>query len=129
KIKLYLDRKKIKYSDLGTYSKESVDASDYAAAVAKKVKKNKNDRGILICGSGVIMAIAANRIKGIRASAVWHEVIAKQAREHNNINILCLSGRERQPNNWKKIVDIFLKTKSLKKQKYKNRIKKLDLIK
>ncbi|MFH1536423.1 MAG: RpiB/LacA/LacB family sugar-phosphate isomerase, partial [Patescibacteria group bacterium] len=47
KIKLYLDRKKIKYSDLGTYSKESVDASDYAAAVAKKVKKNKNDRGIL----------------------------------------------------------------------------------
>jgi ribose 5-phosphate isomerase B len=126
KIKQYFDVKKIKYQDLGTYSADSVDASDYAVKVAKKIK-NKN-QGILICGSGIMMSMAANRIKGIRAALAWTPAIAKQAREHNDANILVLSGRESSPKNWKKIVDAFLKTKFSKKTKYLKRLKKLDKI-
>lgn len=128
-ITKYLDQKKIKYQDLGTYSEESVDASDYAVKVSKAIKRNKSNKGILVCGSGVIMAIAANRLKGVRAAACWNPTIAKQAREHNDANILTLSGRESKPKNWKKIIDVFLKTKALPKARYKKRINKLERIK
>jgi len=133
KVKKYLDRQKIKYQDLGTYTEESVDASDYAVQVCKKVgnahaRSVQNNIGILICGSGIMMSMAANRIKGIRAALCWTPAIARQAREHNNANILVLSGRESSPKNWQKIVDIFLQTKFSQKQKYSRRIKKLDKI-
>ncbi len=128
-IKKYLDSKKIKYQDLGTDSEERVDASDYAVKVAKKVKKNKQNRGILVCGSGVIMSMAANKVKGARAALAWTPKIAIQAREHNQANILALSGRESMPKDWKKIVDVFLTTKKSNKARYLRRIKKLDTIK
>lgn len=128
KVKKYLNQSKEKYQDLGTYTEESVDASDYAVKVAKKIRQNKQDRGILICGSGIMMSMAANRIKGIRAALSWTPAIARQAREHNNANVLVLSGRESSPKNWQKIVDVFLKTKFSQKEKYLKRIKKLDKI-
>lgn len=134
KIKQYLSDKKIKFQDLGTNSLESVDASDYAIKVAKKVGTRhgmsirQNNQGILICGSGIMMSMAANKIKGIRAALAWTPEIAKQSREHNDANILVLSGRESSPKNWKKIVEIFLKTKFLNQQKYIRRIKKLNAI-
>ena len=129
KVKAFLEKKNIKYKDLGTYSTKSVDASDYAVEVAKKVKRNKEHKGILICGSSVMMGMAANRIKGVRAAVCWNQKIAKQAREHNNANTLVLSGREFVPKNWKKIIEVFLKTKALTKARYIKRIKKLDKIK
>ncbi|MBU0670743.1 RpiB/LacA/LacB family sugar-phosphate isomerase, partial [Patescibacteria group bacterium] len=101
-IKDYLDQRKIKYKDFGTNNEESVDASDFAVKVAKKVRQNKINRGILICGSGIMMSMAANKIKGARAALVWNPKIAKQAREHNDVNILALSGRESKPKDWKK---------------------------
>jgi len=126
-IKQFLSKEKIKFQDLGTHNNiDSVDASDYAMKVAKKIKKQ--DKGILICGSGIMMSMAANRIKGVRAALAWNEKIAQQAREHNDANILVLSGRESSPKNWKKIIHVFLKTKFSKKQKYLKRIKKLDHI-
>ena len=130
KIKFFLSQKKIKFEDLGAHNTDSVDASDYAVKVARKVGKAqaRSDRGILICGSGIIMSIAANRIKGVRAALATNVKIAKQAREHNNANILVLSGRESFPKDWKKIIAVFLKTKFLKKEKYLRRIKKLDRI-
>ncbi|MFH1781236.1 MAG: RpiB/LacA/LacB family sugar-phosphate isomerase [Patescibacteria group bacterium] len=128
-MKDYLDQRKIKYKDFGTNNEESVDASDFAVKVAKKVRQNKINRGILICGSGIMMSMAANKIKGARAALVWNPKIAKQAREHNDVNILALSGRESKPKHWKKIIDVFLKTSALKKERYKKRINKLDKIK
>lgn len=128
KVKKYLNRQKIKYQDLGPDNENSVDASDYAVHVAKKIKNNNKNIGILICGSGIMMSMAANRFKGVRAALCWTPAIAKQAREHNNANILVLSGRESTPKNWLEIVKIFLKTKFLKKEKYLRRIKKLDKI-
>jgi len=128
KIKQYLNQLKNKYQDLGTYSEDSVDASDYAIKVAKKIQHNKKDRGIIICGSGIMMSMAANRIKGVRAALCWNEKIARQAREHNDANILVLSGRESAPKYWPKIIDVFLKTKFSGKKKYLRRIKKLDRI-
>lgn len=126
KIKQFLSRKKIKFQDLGPNSIESVDASDYAVKVARKI--TKQDKGILICGSGIMMSMAANRIKGIRAALSFTPAVARQAREHNDANVLVLSGRESIPKNWKKIIEVFLKTKFSKKEKYLRRIKKLDSI-
>ena len=71
-IKLHLDKKKIKYTDLGPFSSKKVDYPDYAHKVAKKVKTNNNHAGILVCGSGTGMNIAANRHKNIRAAQCFN---------------------------------------------------------
>lgn len=125
-IKAFLTQKKVNFKDLGTSNTESVDASDYAVKVVKQVKGQTNNRGILVCGSGIMMSMAANRFKGVRAALAWHPAIIKQAREHNNANVLVLSGRERVAKDWQKIVELFLTTKALRKAKYLRRIKKLD---
>lgn len=71
----------------------SVDYPDYAEKVAQCVSSNEADRGILICGTGIGMSIAANKVSGIRATLVWDEFTAKMSREHNDSNILCLGER------------------------------------
>jgi ribose 5-phosphate isomerase B len=79
--------------DQGCYSSESVDYPNFAKSVSLLVKDGKCDRGILICGTGIGMSMAANRIPGIRA-ALCHEMFsARMSREHNDANILCLGGR------------------------------------
>lgn len=93
KVKKYLARKKIEYEDLGTKSFKSVDYPDYALKVAEKVAKNKNTRGILICGTGTGMTIAANKVKGIRAVAAYDAYSAKMSRIDNDTNVLGLRGR------------------------------------
>ena len=93
KLKQYLINnlgEEILVKDFGTDSQESCDFPDFASEVANFVLNNKNYRGILICGSGVGMSIAANKIKGIRASNVTNEETAIQSVEHNNVNVLCL---------------------------------------
>lgn len=129
KVKTYLDQKKIAYQDLGTDSTESVDASDYAVKVARKIKQSKKARGILICGSGIMMSMAANRIKGVRAALIWNATVAQQARKHNDANILVFSGREAMPRDWKKIIDLFFSAKFSKENRYIRRLEKLDKIK
>jgi len=83
--------KGIAAEDMGTNSEESVDYPDIAASVARAVAKKKADRGILVCGTGLGMAIAANKIPGVRATAVHDEVTAELSRSHNDSNVLCLS--------------------------------------
>jgi ribose 5-phosphate isomerase B len=78
--------------DDGPSSEESVDYPDFAALVAKKVGAGEVDRGILICGTGLGMAIAANKFSGVRAAACADEVTAELSRRHNDLNVLCLSG-------------------------------------
>ena len=79
--------------DKGTYSAESCDYPVYAKLVAQAVVSNECDVGILICGTGIGMAIAANKISGIRAAVSWNETVAALAKEHNNANILCVGVR------------------------------------
>lgn len=79
--------------DFGTDSKESCDYPDFALAVAESIASGKNDCGILLCGTGIGMSLAANKVKGIRAAVVPNADYGRLAREHNNAHIICLSGR------------------------------------
>lgn len=79
--------------DMGAVSEDSVDYPDYARHVARAVKSGRAKRGVLVCGTGIGMCIAANKVPGIRAASVWSEKTAKLAAEHNGANVLCLSGR------------------------------------
>ena len=110
-IKLHLDKKKIKYIDLGPFSSDRVDYPDYAHKVAKKVKINKNNAGILVCGSGMGMNIAANRHKNIRAAQCFNLRSTKLSRLHNDANIITLGSRLLSKSIALKCVNIFLSTK------------------
>ena len=125
KVKEYLKRKKIKYEDLGTESLKSVDYPDYAIKVAEKVIKNKNTRGILICGTGTGMAIAANKVKGIRAVAAYDAYSAKMSRIDNDTNVLGLRGRFFPFEKIKKIITLWLNTPFSGEKRHKKRIKKI----
>lgn len=97
-------------ADLGAVSEDSVDYPDYARGVAMLVKRKRADRGVLVCGTGIGMCIAANKVKGIRAAVVWNPEVAKLAAEHNGANVLCLSGRFIPVAQLKKMVKVWLKT-------------------
>ena len=125
KVKEYLRRKKIEYEDLGTESLKSVDYPDYAIKVAEKVTKNKNTRGILICGTGTGMAIAANKVKGIRAVAAHDAYSAKMSRIDNDTNVLGLRGRFFPFEKIKKIITVWLNTPFSGEKRHKKRIKKI----
>ena len=79
-------------SDEGTDSEKSVDYPDYAQQVARKVSNGEADRGILICGTGIGMAITANKFPRVRAASCYDEVMVEMSRRHNDVNILCLPG-------------------------------------
>jgi len=92
-IKMYLERKKYRYFDLGPENDNSVDYPDFAHKVAKKVKLNKNNVGILVCGSGTGMNIAANKHKNVRAAQCFNLKSTKLSRLHNDANIITLGSR------------------------------------
>jgi len=93
KIKLHLQQQGIEVRDEGTSSPESVDYPDYARSVAHDVSEQRADLGILVCGSGIGMAITANKVDGIRAANVSTDYEAQMSREHNNANVLALGAR------------------------------------
>jgi len=93
RLKPLLDDLGIQYEDLGTVSPESVDYPDYARKVAEEVAQGQVDQGLLVCGSGTGMAIAANKVPGVRAAVAWNEETARLAREHNDANVLSLGAR------------------------------------
>jgi RpiB/LacA/LacB family sugar-phosphate isomerase len=109
-LKPALDARGIGWRDFGTSTSTAVDYPDYAAAVAHAVAGGSADRGILVCGSGVGMAIAANKIAGIRAAVLSDATAAGLAREHNDLNVLTLAGRRLTPEEATAIVDAFLNT-------------------
>ena len=111
--------------DLGTGSDASVDYPDYAYAVAKVVKKGEADLGILVCGTGLGMAIAAGKVAGIRAVAVTSVEFARLAREHNDANVLCLSGRFVDDALNKNICTAFL-TAEFEEGRHTRRVAKLE---
>ncbi len=93
KIKKALDEIGVEYDDLGTNSTEAVDYPDYARKVAEAVSSGAYEQGLMVCGSGTGMAIAANKVPGVRAAVAWNEEIARLAREHNNANVLSIGAR------------------------------------
>ena len=92
-IKKHLDDLGIIYKDYGTYSEDSVDYPDCAAPVCKAIQDGTAENGILICGTGIGISIAANKYKGIRAALCGDVYSAKMTKMHNNSNILCMGGR------------------------------------
>ena len=107
----FLEKKKINITDLGPFSIKSVDYPYYAHKLAKKVKKNKKNIGILICGSGTGMSIAANKHRNIRAAQCFSIKSTKLSRLHNDANVITLGSRLISKNNALKYISVFLNTK------------------
>lgn len=110
RIRQYVMERGHQVIDEGTNTSDSVDYPDYAAKVAEHVAAGRAERGILVCGSGIGMAIAANKVPGIRAANISSEYEAQMAREHNNLNVLTLGARILDETNAKHIVQIWLDT-------------------
>ena len=109
-IKALLDTLGVPYEDVGTASAASADYPDSAEQVARAILSGRADRGVLVCGTGIGMGIAANKIPGIRAAVVWNEASAALGRAHNNANIMAIGGRTTRPGDVQGILHAFLST-------------------
>jgi len=128
-LKKYLDGLSMEYNDLGNKELDSSDDfPDFAIKVAMQVAET-DDKGILVCATGLGMCMAANKVKGIRAVTVWNEFTALQSREHNNANILCLAGKDLDTEAAKKIVRIWLETEFSGGERHLRRLNKINEIK
>lgn len=96
--------------DLGTDSDESVDYPDFAEILVDAIRQNRVARGVLICGTGIGISIAANRHPGIRAALCHDDDTATLARQHNDANVICMGGRKTAPSDAQRMVRIFLET-------------------
>ena len=128
-LKLFLREKKVESLDVGTFSTESSDYPDFARKVAKKVSSREFERGILICGTGIGMSIAANKFFGVRA-ALCHDITsARLSREHNDANILVMGGNIVGEELAKKMAEVWLTTEFCagRHQKRLDKIKEAEL--
>ena len=118
-------QKKYKFQDLGTDdSKKSVNYPDYAHKLCRKVSKNRKIMGILVCGSGMGMSMAANKHKNIRAAVCYSIKNTKLSRLHNNANIITLGSRLTKKNTAFKCIEVFMKTK-FEGGRHNKRVKKI----
>ena len=106
----FLKTKGFEVSDFGIYEQVSVDYPDIAVKVCESIKSGESELGILVCGTGIGMSMAANKVKGIRAAACSDHFSAKYTRLHNNANILCLGGRVVGVGTAIELADIFVNT-------------------
>ncbi len=120
----FLKKLRVNVKDLGTNSHESVDYPDFGLKVAKEVGKHKNEKGILICKSGIGMAMTANKVKGVRAALVLNKKMAALSRQHNDANILVLGAAFVPGAKAKGIVETWLRTK-FEGGRHERRIKKI----
>jgi ribose 5-phosphate isomerase B len=127
KMKKYLKAKGLVFEDMGTHSSSPTDYPDYAFEVAKKVASQKGSRGILICGTGTGMVMAANKVKGVRAVAAYDKYSAQMSRRDNDANVLCLRGRFFPFEKIKDLVSIWLAAPFSGQARHKKRIRKLSL--
>ena len=123
-IKKFLIKKKFLVLDLGPRDDRSVDYPDYAKKLAKNIISKKSNTGILVCGSGIGMAMSANRFKKIRAAVCYNVKSAKLSRSHNNANIIAIGSRLTNKNLALKLIMIFLRTK-FDGGRHKRRINKI----
>ncbi len=134
-IKKYLDAKEIKYEDLGNHEYDpDDDYPDYGYKVAEAVAKDPESKGILICGTSFGVCIVANKVKGIRAVNICNEKEARISREHNDANVLCLSGGKTKENqnfgieigDAIKIIEVWLNTDFSGEERHIRRVGKIE---
>ena len=126
KLVTYLKNKGYAVADMGTNSAESVDYPDFAEKVCQEILQQKADFGVLICGTGIGISIAANRYVGIRAALLYNDETAALARQHNNANIAVFGGRMMSVEDMEKRLDIFLNT-GFEGGRHLRRIEKIDV--
>jgi ribose 5-phosphate isomerase B len=122
----YLKEQKLEFKDYGCFNEEACDYPVYGKAVAKSIVSGECDKGIVICGTGIGISIAANKIKGIRAALCSDCFSAEATRSHNDANILALGARVVGPGLAIKIVDTFLNTEFSEEDRHKNRIIQIE---
>ena len=110
KLKATLDELGFEYEDVGTFSLESVDYPDFSQKVGERIESGEAEKGILVCGSGIGVAIAANKMHGVRAAQAWNEETARLSRQHNNANVLTIGARVIPETEIPKIVKAWLET-------------------
>jgi len=125
-IMAHLDKRGIEYRDFGTYSEESCDYPVFGKAVAQAVASGECERGILVCGTGIGISIAANKVPGIRAALCGDCFSAQATREHNDANILALGARVVGGGLALKIVDTFLDTPFSNEERHIRRISMIE---
>ncbi|MCK4670355.1 MAG: ribose 5-phosphate isomerase B [Nanoarchaeota archaeon] len=126
KIKQQLEEMGEKYEDIGCHSSESCDYPDFSARVGKDVKEHPDWKGILVCRSGLGMAMVANKFKGVRAAVCRSVAEAKAAREHNNANVLAIGADYTPEDEIPKIVEAFLTTPFSTEERHKRRVAKMN---
>ena len=125
-VKNYLESAGYKYKDFGTFSPKSCDYPKIAASAAKAIVSGECDKGILICGTGIGMSMAANKTPGIRAALCTNRYMAEMTRSHNDANVLVLGGRVTDTETAVEIVKAFLETAFSKKEKHRRRVAMLS---
>lgn len=125
-IMKHLEERGIEYKDFGCYGTDSVDYPEYGKKVAHAVADGECERGILICGTGIGISIAANKVKGVRAALCTDCFMAQATREHNDANILALGGRVVGAGLALKIVDTFLDTEFSNDERHIRRINQIE---
>lgn len=126
-LKAYLESQSKEVNDLGVYDATSVDYPDIAEKVCHEVKTGKYEFGILLCGTGIGISIAANKIDGIRCALVLNEYSAAKAKQHNNANVIAMGGRVLGPDLAKSILDAFMNAE-FEGGRHQNRIDKIHAL-
>ena len=122
-----LEQRGIEYVDLGTYDESSVDYPDYGEKVANAVSAGEVDKGVILCGTGIGISIAANKVKGVRAAVCHNVFTATMAAEHNNANILAMGGRIVSPELAREMLEAWLDT-PFGGGRHANRVAKISAI-
>ncbi|MBI4369867.1 MAG: ribose 5-phosphate isomerase B [Elusimicrobia bacterium] len=123
----FLKKNDVSVIDFGSHDNTtSVDYPDYAKKVVGAVTSKKAELGILCCGTGIGMSIAANKMRGVRAAVVWNERAAQATREHNAANILCLGGRMMGPQKAVRILKTFLSSSPSPERRHRRRVAKIS---
>ncbi|MBI3725053.1 ribose 5-phosphate isomerase B [bacterium] len=127
RLKARLKKAGHEVQDVGTASPEPCDYPEPAFRVARSVASGESERGVLVCGSGVGMAIAANKVAGVRAAPITDPWLAEMCRRHNDVNVLCAAARLNAPESIERFVDIFLST-AFEAGRHQGRVDKIKLI-
>ncbi len=125
-IKKYFDNSKIEYKDVGTISTESVDYPDYAKLAGAAINDENFDYGVLICGSGIGVSMAANKVKGLRAVNANNNNMAEMARKHNNANVICFGSDFIDYEKAIRFFEIFINTRFEGGERHERRLAKLE---
>ncbi len=127
-LKDWLEQNGYEYTDLGCFNEDSCDYPDIAWEVCEKVAAEDESKGVLVCGTGLGMSMAANKYKGIRAAMCMTEYMAEMAREHNNAQVICFGGRTTEQDLAEKMLRKFLDTKFSGVERHQLRVEKIERV-